>query len=152
NARHEVILAGGVFNTPQLLQLSGIGPGRLLRDFDIPVVADVPGVGENLQDHFTSAISYRCTKPITVNDYVNNMWRRYAMGAQYLMFRTGMLANNATYAGGCIRTDSSVEHPDVKIHLQLWGREAAALRQRGTMGLNPFSSFGVSMNLFHPDS
>jgi choline dehydrogenase len=150
-ARREVIISGGVFNSPQLLQLSGIGPALLLQQCDVPVVADLPGVGENLQDHFTATIDYRCTKPVTVNDAYHNPLRRIAMGLHYLAFRRGPMATNATLAGGCIRTEPSLVAPDVKLHLQLWSR-AAGLRSKGHMALHPFSSFGVSMNIMHPDS
>ena len=83
-ASREVILCGGAFNSPQLLQLSGVGPKDLLRQHDIPLVAHVPGVGANLQNHFTVDTRYRCTQPITLNDAVNNPLRRLAVGLQYL--------------------------------------------------------------------
>jgi len=87
-----VILAGGSFNSPQLLQLSGVGPADLLASLGIPVVNDLVGVGENLQDHFNVSLSYGCTQPITLNDIVTNPLRRYAMGIQYVLFRTGVMA------------------------------------------------------------
>ena len=70
----EVILAGGAFNSPQLLQLSGVGPADLLRSHGIDVVADMPGVGADLQDHLQVRMQYRCTEPITMNDVINS-WR-----------------------------------------------------------------------------
>ena len=150
-ARREVILCGGSFNSPQLLQLSGVGPAELLARHSVPVVADAPGVGENLQDHFQVSISYRCSRPVTVNDYVNNPLRRLAMGAQYLLFRKGMMATNATMVGGCLRTDPSLPAPDVKVQLRLWGRSITG-RARERMGLHPFSSFLVSIMLLHPEN
>lgn len=150
-ARREVIVCGGVFNAPQLLQLSGIGPGELLREFSIPVVHELKGVGENMQDHFSAAISYRCSKPITVNDYYNNPFRRYVMGIRYLLFHDGIMAGNANYAGGCIRTDPALEAPDVKLHLQMWSR-SSGVHSAGRMALTPWSGFAVSMHLFHPES
>ena len=74
HASREVILAGGAFNSPQLLQLSGLGPAALLRSLGIDVIADMPGVGEELQDHLQVRIQYRCTEPITMNDVVHS-WR-----------------------------------------------------------------------------
>jgi len=74
-AAREVILAAGALQTPQLLQLSGVGPGALLQGFGIPVVHDLPGVGENLQDHLQLRLTYRCTQPITTNDDLNSWWR-----------------------------------------------------------------------------
>jgi choline dehydrogenase len=74
-AGREVILAAGALQSPQLLQLSGIGPGALLQRIGIPVVADLPGVGANLQDHLALRFLYRCTKPVTTNDELRNLWR-----------------------------------------------------------------------------
>ena len=101
-ARREVILCGGVFNSPQLLQLSGVGPAGLLHGLNIRVQADLPGVGENLQDHFGAAVNYRCSRPITVNDAVNSPWRRTAMGLQYLLFRRGFMAHSGGYCTGFV--------------------------------------------------
>lgn len=150
-ARRELILSAGSFNSPQLLQVSGVGPAELLAKHGIPVVADVAGVGANLQDHFQLSMSYRCTRPVTVNDYVNSPWRRLAMGMQYLLFRKGLMATNATLVGGCIRTDPSLPAPDAKLQLRLWGRSITG-RSRERMGLHPFSSFIVSVMLLHPEN
>ncbi len=150
-ACREVIVASGSFNSPQLLQVSGVGPAELLKQHGIPVVADLAGVGANLQDHFQLSVSYRCSRPVTVNDYVNNPLRRLAMGAQYLLFRKGLMATNATMVGGCIRTDPSLPAPDAKLQLRLWGRSITG-RSRERMGLHPFSSFLVSVMLLHPDN
>lgn len=151
SARREVIVASGSFNSPQLLQVSGVGPADLLKKHGIAVVADLPGVGANLQDHFQLSVSYRCSRPVTLNDYVNNPLRRIAMGAQYLLFRKGLMATNATMVGGCIRTDPSLPAPDAKLQLRLWGRSITG-RSRERMGLHPFSSFLVSVMLLHPDN
>jgi choline dehydrogenase len=150
-ARREVVLCGGSFNSPQLLQVSGVGPADLLARHGVPVVADAPGVGANLQDHFQVSISYRCSRPVTVNDYVNNPLRRLAMAAQYLLFRNGPMATNATMVGGCLRTDPSLPAPDAKLQLRLWGRSITG-RSRERMGLHPFSSFLVSVMLLHPEN
>ena len=74
-ARREVIVAAGAMQSPQLLQLSGIGPPALLQAFGIPVVHALPGVGENLQDHLQARVIFRCTKPITTNDTLKSSWR-----------------------------------------------------------------------------
>ena len=71
HARREVVIAGGAFHSPQLLQLSGVGPAKLLERYGVPVVADLPGVGANLQDHLQVRTLCRCTQPITVNDILN---------------------------------------------------------------------------------
>lgn len=150
-ARREIVLCAGVFNTPQLLQVSGIGPGEKLRQLGIPVIKDLSGVGMNLQDHFTVGATYRCSKPITINDVVNNPFRRYAMGFRYLMRHDGYMATNASVGGGCIRTDPSQTSPVAKLQLWLWGRSATG-RSKERMGLYPFSSFNITMNLIHPES
>ncbi len=88
-ARKEILISGGAYNSPQLLQLSGVGPADLLRKHGIGVVLDAPGVGHDLQDHMQVRVVMRCTKRITLNDIVNNPVRRILAGAQYAAFRTG---------------------------------------------------------------
>jgi choline dehydrogenase len=119
-ARGEVIVCGGVFNSPQLLQLSGLGPGELLQTLGIPVVRDIPAVGGDLQDHFYVRLAFRCTKPITLNDVANNPLRKVMAGMQYMLFRTGPLATNGTCAGGFARSDQRLERPDVQLNFSLW--------------------------------
>ncbi len=150
-ARREVIVAGGTFNSPALLQLSGVGPAELLRPLGIPVVIDSPGVGANLQDHFTTALAYRCTRPITISDVVRNPLRKYAMGLRYLLRRDGMMATGANFGGAFIRTEPRLAAPDVTFTLALWSR-APRPHSRGPLGLQPFSSFGVAMSLLHPEN
>ena len=104
-ASGEVILAGGAFNSPQLMQLSGLGPAELLRAHGIDVTADMPGVGDDLQDHLQVRIQYRCTEPITMNDVVNSWRQRIGAGMRYASFRKGLLAIGAGYAGGFFRTE-----------------------------------------------
>ena len=149
-ARKEVILCGGSFNSPQLLQLSGIGPGLLLQERDIPVMVDLPGVGENMQDHFAATMNFRCTKNITVNAMMGNPLRKISQGLQYLLFRKGLLAGNAQFGAGYLRTDPALAVPDIHLKMNLWTRASRA--GRGGMALDPFSSFGVSVYLLHPDS
>src|SRR5262249_36393052 len=103
-ASGEVILAGGAFNSPQLLQLSGVGPAELLKSQGIDVVADMPGVGSDLQDHLQIRMQYRCTEPITMNDVINSARHRVMAGLRYALFRKGLLAIGAGYAGGFFRT------------------------------------------------
>ena len=89
HASAEVILAGGAFNSPQLLQLSGLGPAALLRSHGIAVIADMPGVGDDLQDHLQIRMQYRCTEPITMNDVINNLRHRIGAGLRYIVSRKG---------------------------------------------------------------
>jgi choline dehydrogenase-like flavoprotein len=130
HATCEVILAGGAFNSPQLLQLSGLGPATLLRQHGIDVLADLPGVGADLQDHLQVRIQYRCSEPITMNDVINS-WRHSTLaGLRYLMFRKGLLAIGAGYAGGFFRT-SPLHH----LQRRDLGRRAAPVPGLHRLGL-----------------
>jgi choline dehydrogenase len=114
-ASREVIVSGGSFNSPQLLQLSGIGPAALLRSHGIPVVQDLP-VGEGLQDHFYARTFWRCSKRITLNDDMASPWRRLRIGLQYVLGRRGPLAVSAGYAAAFVRTRPELERPDAQIY------------------------------------
>src|SRR5581483_11284938 len=107
HAKAEVIVAGGAFNSPQLLQLSGLGPADLLRSHGIAVIADMPGIGADLQDHLQIRMLYRCTEPITMNDVINNWRHRYRAGLRYILSRKGLLTIGAGYAGAFVRTKSN---------------------------------------------
>ncbi len=100
----EVILAGGAFNSPQLLQLSGLGPAKILRELGIAVVADMPGVGADLQDHLQVRVQLRCTEPITANDVLNDWRHRCGAGLRYILQRKGLLSIGAGYAGAFLKT------------------------------------------------
>lgn len=112
---NEVILSGGAINTPQLLQLSGVGNADELRGLGIDTVANLPGVGENLQDHLEVYIQHACTQPVTIQPYLN--WR-YApwIGAKWLFGRTGLGATNHFEAGGFVRSNDTVDYPNLMFH------------------------------------
>jgi len=110
----NVICCAGAINTPQLLQISGIGPREVLEKTQIPVVVDLPGVGENLQDHLEVYIQHSALKPITQQPNLA-LWRRPWIGLQWL-FRRGPAATNHFEAGGFIRTRSDADYPNVMIH------------------------------------
>ena len=112
----EVILAGGAFNSPQLLQLSGVGPAELLGSLRVPVVADLPGVGEHLQDHLEVYIQYACTQPVSVQPYATQKWRRPWIGFQWLFFRAGPGATNHFEGGGFARSNDDVAYPNLMFH------------------------------------
>jgi choline dehydrogenase len=97
--RGEVIVSAGVFNSPHLLQLSGLEPPQLLQAFGIPVIREMPNVGADMQDHFHILVAFRCTQRITLNHVANGFVRRALVGAQYVLSKSGPLANNATCAG-----------------------------------------------------
>ncbi len=113
-ARREVLLAGGSINSPQLLQLSGVGPGDLLQGLGIAVVHDLPGVGENLQDHLGGRVIYRCTRANTYNEVSRNWLMMVQAGVQYALARTGPLMTGASPIGMFVKTRPELVSPDVQ--------------------------------------
>jgi choline dehydrogenase len=112
----EVILCGGAFNTPQLLQLSGIGAAADLRALGIDVVADVPAVGANLQDHLEVYIQYGSKLPVSMQPSATQKWRRPWIGFQWLFLRRGPGATNHFEGGGFVRGDEEVAYPNLMFH------------------------------------
>ena len=145
-AAREVILAAGTINTPQLLQLSGVGPRALLERHGIPLVHDAPGVGEDLQDHFYCRTFWRCTRPITLNDDMLSLWRQAKIGAQYLLFRRGPLTVSAGYAGAFVRTRPEIQRPDAQLYFINF-----STAKRGGV-LHPFSGFTLSVSQTYVES
>jgi len=117
-ARREVILATGAIGSPQLLQLSGIGPGELLREIGITPLLDSPGVGENLQDHLQIRMVYRVHGVPTLNQRAASLAGRAAMALEYLLFRTGPLTQPPSQLGAFARSDDSQATPDLEWHVQ----------------------------------
>jgi choline dehydrogenase len=113
-ARREVLLAGGSINSPQLLQLSGVGPGELLRAHGIEVVHDLPGVGENLQDHMNTRVVYRARRPNTLNEVSRSLRQQAWAGLQYALARRGALMMGAAPIGLFARTRPGLDSPDVQ--------------------------------------
>ena len=142
----EVILAGGAFNSPQVLQLSGLGPAKILRDLGIEVIADMPGVGADLQDHLQVRMQLRCTEPITANDVINRWRHRYGAGLRYILQRKGLLSVGAGYAGAFLRTRPELATPDVQFHFLIFSTETAGA------AVHPFSGFMASVCQLRPDS
>jgi len=145
-ARREVILAAGALQSPQLLQLSGIGRADLLRNFGIPVVHELPGVGENLQDHLQARVIFRCTKPITTNDVLASKLRTLAMGMRYVLTRTGQMAIGINQGGMFARTDPALGRPDVQFHLATLSSDMAG------SPVHTFSGFTLSVCQLRPQS
>jgi len=142
----EVIVAGGAFNSPQLLQLSGLGPAKLLRELGVAVLADMAGVGADLQDHLQIRMQYRCTEPITMNDVINDWRYRYGAGLRYLLSRKGLLTIGAGYAGAFLRTQPDLATPDVQIHFLIFSADAAGA------ALHAFPGFMTSVCQLRPES
>ena len=111
----DVVLAGGAINTPQILQLSGVGNAADLRSLGIEVVADLPGVGENLQDHLEVYIQYASKQPVSIAPGLK-WWRRPFVGAQWLFLRKGLGATNHFEAGGFARSNADVAYPNLMFH------------------------------------
>jgi choline dehydrogenase len=112
---NEVILCGGAINSPQVLQLSGVGNAQELGELGIGVVQDLPGVGENLQDHLEVYVQYSCTQPVSVQPALKK-WKRPFIGAQWLFFRSGPGASNHFEAGGFVRSNDDVAYPNLMFH------------------------------------
>ena len=110
-----MILCGGAINSPQLLQLSGVGNADELSALGVDVVHDLPGVGEHLQDHLEVYVQYACTKPVSVQPALKK-WKRPYIGARWLFFRSGPGATNHFEAGGFIRSNDDVEYPNLMFH------------------------------------
>ncbi|MDE3737053.1 MULTISPECIES: choline dehydrogenase [Pseudomonas] len=115
HARREVLVCSGAIASPQLLQRSGVGPAALLRDLDVPVVHDLPGVGANLQDHLELYLQYACKEPVSLFPALQ-WWNQPAIGAEWLFLGTGLGASNQFEAGGFIRTRSEFEWPNIQFH------------------------------------
>ena len=111
----QVILCGGAINSPQILQLSGVGAAAELEALGVPVVADLPGVGENLQDHLEVYVPYACTQPVSMQPALQ-LWRRPWIGFQWLFLRRGPGATNHFEGGGFARSNDEVAYPNLMFH------------------------------------
>ena len=145
-ARREVILCAGAIQSPQLLQVSGVGPGALLQSLGVPVVRDLPGVGENLQDHLQMRVIYKCTRPITTNDDLASWWRSAKIGLQWLLSRSGPLAIGINQGGLFTRVLPESATPDIQFHFATLSAELAGAKP------HPFSGFTFSVCQLRPSS
>ena len=114
-ANKEVILSGGAINSPHLLMLSGIGPAKHLKEYGIDTQIDLPGVGQNLQDHATTILQYACKKSFPIHK-VNQPHRKLATGLRWVFTRKGMATSNIWEAGGLIKSEANVIYPDIQYH------------------------------------
>lgn len=111
----EVILCGGAFNSPQLLQLSGVGDRALLERLGIPIVQHLPAVGQHMQDHLEVYVQHACTQPVSLQPNLQ-LWRRPFIGAQWLFLRSGPGASNHFESGGFVRSNDDVTYPNLMFH------------------------------------
>jgi choline dehydrogenase len=145
-ARRGVVLSAGALQSPQLLMLSGIGPGRHLQEMGIPVRLDRPRVGADLQDHLQVRMIFRCSKPITTNDALNSLAGRARMGLEWLLFRSGPLAVGINQGGLFTRVLPESGTPDVQFHVATLSADMAGAK------VHPFSGFTISVCQLRPES
>lgn len=145
-ARREVILSAGAIGSPHLLQVSGVGPADLLAQHDVPVAVDLPGVGENLQDHLQLRTVYRVRGARTVNTLYRNWITRAGMGLQYLLMRSGPMTMPPSTLGAFARSDPSLATPDMEWHVQ-----PLSLPKFGE-ALHPFAAITPSVCNLRPTS
>jgi choline dehydrogenase len=142
--RGEVIVCAGVYGSPQLLLLSGIGPGQHLQEMGIAVVKDLAPVGANLHDHFNSYVAFRCAKPITLNDLTRSPMAKLTAAVQYAFTRRGHLAGPGLYAGAFVRSDQRLARPDLQMNFFLW-----SIEKRDAHGVYPHKFPGFSLSPVH---
>jgi choline dehydrogenase len=149
-AAREVIVSAGTVQSPQLLELSGIGQASRLAELGIRTVADLPGVGENCRDHLHTRISFECVKPITLNDILPSAFKKLAMGMRYAFTRDGHMQACTTTVHALAKTDPTLDRPDVKI--QMHNLSAADPRHPTELILDPFPGFGIGSFALRPES
>ena len=148
-ARREVVLSGGAFNSPQLLQLSGIGPAGLLKQHGIMPLLDLPAVGRNLQDHLCYDHVYRSKWP-SLNDALLSWPSRIGMAANYLLRRRGPLSLSVNQGGGFYRTRPELTRPDMQLYFSPPSYERAVPGVRALMKPDPFPGFSLSVSPCRP--
>jgi choline dehydrogenase len=142
----EVLLCAGAIQSPQLMQLSGIGPAPLLQQFAVPIVHDLPGVGQNLQDHLQIRLTYESTRP-TTNDQLNSWFGQARLGLQWLLHRSGPLAVGINQGGCFMRALPEISsRPDIQFHVATLSADMAG----GTV--HPYSGFTLSVCQLRPES
>ncbi len=147
-AAREVIVSGGAYGSPHLLLNSGIGPADHLRDMGVPVVRDMPGVGSNLQDHFNTFCTYRISKDLSLNSLHYSMPRRLMAGARYFLFKSGPMSGNGLYVGALVRSDPSLERPDIQLNISAW---STVDRNRKGIISHPHPGISISPVHLRPD-
>lgn len=139
-ANRELILSAGSIASPHLLQLSGIGPAEVLKNAGIEVKHDLPGVGENLQDHLEFYFQFRCTQPITLNGQLN-LWNKFLIGARWILTKKGLGASNHFESCAFIRSKAGIKWPDIQYHFL-----PAAMRYDGKVA---FDGHGFQVHVGH---
>jgi choline dehydrogenase len=141
----EIILSAGAIGSPQILQLSGVGPGELLKKHGIQVVRDMPGVGRNLQDHLQIRAVYEVNVP-TLNEEINNFFRRMLIGMQYVFTRGGPMSMGASQVVIFCKSRADVERPDIQYHFQPLSADKPGIV------MHPFPGVTMSVCQLRPES
>jgi len=150
-AKAEVILSGGAINSPQLLQLSGIGPGALLQGLGLPVVLDNPNVGDHLSDHQGLNYTFAMKVP-TYNDILRPWWGKALVGMQYLLLGRGPLAKSINHAGGFFRTRPDLDRPNMQLYFQAFSTLLPRPGERPLLTPDPFSGLSIGLSNCRPTS
>lgn len=150
-AGREVILCGGSVNSPQLLQLSGVGPAGLLTGLGIPVVHASDQVGRNLQDHQGINYTWKATVP-TLNQILRPWWGKLVVGAQYLLLRSGPLSMSMNQGGGFFRTDATRTRPNMQLYFQVFSTVLPKRGERPILSPDPFPGFSIGLSNCRPSS
>ena len=150
-AASEVILSAGAVNSPQLLQLSGIGPAKLLKSNGINVVQDVDGVGKHLSDHLGIDFVYRCNQS-TLNDQLHPWYGKLLQGIRYVLTRQGPLSLGVNQGGGFVRTRPGLAYPNMQLFFSPVSYTKAPPGQRPLMNPDPFSAFLLGAQPTQPTS
>jgi choline dehydrogenase len=150
-ARAEVILAGGAINSPQLLQLSGIGPGALLAGLGLPVLRDNPNVGDHLNDHQGLNYTWRMTVP-TLNQVLRPWWGKLAVGARYLLTGRGPLSLSINQGGGFFRTRPGLDRPNMQLYMQAFSTLIPRDGERPLLSPDPFAGMSLGLSNCRPTS
>ena len=147
----EIILAGGAINSPQLLQLSGIGPGALLQSMNIPLVRDNANVGARMQDHHGINYTWRMTVP-TLNDELRPWWGKLKAGLQYVLTRKGPLSLSINQGGGFFRTHPEMTRPNMQLYMQAFSTLIPKAGERPILSPDPFSGLSLGLSNCRPTS
>jgi choline dehydrogenase len=145
-ANKEIILSAGALQSPQILQLSGIGPAALLREFNIPIIQDLPGVGENLQDHLQYRLIYELNQPISTNVQLSSLFGKIKIGLDWLLFRGGPLSIGINQGGLFTKVMDSSLSPDIQFHMATLSADMAG------GNVHPFPGFTMSVCQLRPES
>ncbi|MER8437358.1 GMC family oxidoreductase N-terminal domain-containing protein [Mesorhizobium sp. M1312] len=150
-AGREIILSGGSVNSPQLLQLSGVGPSALLSALGIPVIHANENVGANLQDHVGINYTFKGRLP-TLNQILRPWWGKLMVGMQYMLMRSGPLSLSMNNAGGFFRTDPAISRPNMQLYFQAFSTVIPKSGERPILTPDPWPGFSIGLSNCRPSS